>query len=343
MKDQIIEKIEALKSQAGGAFLQGKTEQELYEIKIRFLGKKGLLTDILKDIGQLSPEDRPVIGQLANQFKQELDQGYQSRLDALKTEGLQKALESQKQDVTLPGLDLGQGRRHPISQVLMDMKAIFVGLGFDVCEGPQIEDDYYNFQALNIPPDHPARDMQDTFYLQGGSRLLRTHTSPVQIHVMENRKPPIQIIAPGVVYRKDSDVSHTPMFHQIEGLMVGEGISLAHLKGVLEVFIREFFKKEIPVKLRPSFFPFTEPSAEVDIGCVICEGKGCRVCKQTGWLEVMGCGMVHPEVLRGVKINPEKYTGFAFGLGIERFAMIRYGVTDIRLFFENDLRFLKQF
>jgi phenylalanyl-tRNA synthetase alpha chain len=284
VKDQLIEKIEGLRQEAQGAFLQGKTEPELYEIKVRFLGKKGLLTDILKDIGQLSPEDRPVIGSLANQFKQELDLKYQARLHTLKSEALESLLGAQKQDITLPAFEFPIGQAHPISKVLREMKAIFMGMGFDVCEGPEIETDYYNFEALGIPKDHPARDMQDTFYLEDALQLLRTHTSPVQIHVMEKRKPPIQIIAPGVVYRRDSDVTHTPMFHQIEGLMVGERINLTHLKGVLQVFISEFFKKDIKVKLRPSFFPFTEPSAEVDIACVMCGGKGCRVCKNTGWL-----------------------------------------------------------
>lgn len=347
MKDALIQKLTDLKGRALEAFLQGASEPDLYQIKVQYLGKKGALTDILKDLGRLSAEERPVVGALANQLKNELEASYDQRLSFLKEQEISKALSSQKVDGTLPGVGVPAGRIHPISRVLSEMKDIFRRMGFDLYEGPEVETDYYNFEALNIPKDHPARDMQDTFFVRADGAasppLLRTHTSPVQIRVMEKMQPPIQMVAPGVVYRRDSDVTHSPMFHQIEGLMVGEGITMNHLKGVLEAFLRKIFHSQIKVKFRPSFFPFTEPSAEVDIGCVICSGSGCRVCKHTGWLEIMGCGMVDPEVFKSVKIDPEKYTGFAFGIGIERVAMLKYGINDIRLFFENDKKFLNQF
>ena len=343
----------------------GKTEEELYQIKIKYLGKKGLLTDILKELGGLPPEARPQIGARANQLKNALEETYTARLEALKGAALATSLSSEKIDVTLPGISV-KGSIHPLSRVLSEMKDIFRRMGFDLYEGPEIETDYYNFEALNIPKNHPARDMQDSFYVKmchpersegspgkgersfaslkdDNPRLLRTHTSPVQIRVMENKKPPIRMVAPGAVYRKDSDVSHSPMFHQIEGLVVDEGITLGHLKGILEVFLGQIFHPGIKVKFRPSFFPFTEPSAEVDIECVLCAGSGCRVCKQTGWLEIMGCGMVDPAVFKFMKIDAEKYTGLAFGIGVERVAMLKYGINDIRLFYENDRRFLEQF
>lgn len=335
-------RIHQLKIQASGDFEKGQNAEELYQTKVHYLGKKGELTSILKELGSLSPEERRSIGALANQLKQELETCYELRLNFLKKDSIQKTLTSKNIDLTLPGFKFPRGHLHPITQVLDEMKELFKRMGFDIHEGPEIETDYYNFEALNIPKNHPARDMQDTFYLPDG-RLLRTHTSPVQIRVMENHKPPIQMVAPGVVYRCDSDATHSPMFHQIEGLMVDRNINMAHLKGVIQVFLKEIFKPDIKVKFRPSYFPFTEPSAEVDIGCVICDGKGCRVCKNSGWLEIMGCGMVDPNVFKSVGINSEEYTGFAFGIGIERVAMLKYGISDIRLFFENNKRFLDQF
>lgn len=346
MKEQLAEKIHSLKNEALTFFDQAQSEEDLYQTKVRYLGKKGELTEILKNLGQLPPSDRPILGALANQLRSDLEEAYQKRTGQIKEAKIRKNLEADRIDLTLPGFQLPHGSLHPVGTVLSDMKDIFKRMGFDIFEGPEIEDDYYNFEALNIPPDHPARDMQDTFYLGGpnGTKLLRTHTSPVQIRVMEKEKPPIQMVAPGVVYRRDSDVSHTPMFHQIEGLLVDRGISLAHLKGVIEVFLRAIFSPQIKVRFRPSYFPFTEPSAEVDIECVFCKpSPSCRICKGSGWLEVMGCGMVHPAVFEKVGINPKLFTGFAFGIGIERVAMLKYGINDIRLFFENDLRFLEQF
>ncbi len=343
---ELAEKIQSLKNEALRFFDQAQSEEDLYQTKVRYLGKKGELTEILKNLGQLPPADRPILGALANQLRSDLEEAYQKRTTQIKETKILKTLEADQIDLTLPGLELPRGSLHPVHQVLSDMKNVFRRMGFDIFEGPEIESDYYNFEALNIPENHPARDMQDTFYLGGpqDKKLLRTHTSPVQIRVMEKEKPPIQMVAPGVVYRRDSDVSHTPMFHQIEGLLVDRGISLAHLKGVIEVFLRAIFSSDIKVQFRPSYFPFTEPSAEVDIECVFCKSSlSCRICKGTGWLEIMGCGMVHPAVFEKVWINPQIFTGFAFGIGIERVAMLKYGINDIRLFFENDLRFLEQF
>lgn len=342
MKTILLQKLEALESQIREAMDVATTPDALYQVKVQFLGKKGGLTEILKDLGKLSAEERPLVGAAANKLKESAENHLQTRRKILEKEVLEASLAQSALDVTLPGFQWPRGREHPVTKMLFDVKEIFRRLGFDLHEGPEIETDYYNFEALNIPPDHPARDMQDTFYLKDG-HLLRTHTSPVQIRVMEKIKPPLRMISPGVVYRKDSDVSHTPMFHQVEGLMLDRDVSLSHLKGVLSVFLTELFESKLEVKFRPSFFPFTEPSAEVDISCVICGGSGCRVCKQTGWLEVMGCGMVDPAVLEFVKVDSEKFTGFAFGMGIERLAMLKYGVDDIRLFFENDQRFLRQF
>lgn len=342
MISNTLEKLESLKNEASKSYSSSKSEEELYASKVHFLGKKGLLTEILKDLGKLDPKDRPLVGSKANQIKEELETIYaqtQAQIAALKME---EELGKADVDTTLPGFGWPRGNVHPLNQVLSELTGIFTNLGFDVCLGPEQETDFYNFEALNIPANHPARDMQDTFYLQNGM-VLRTHTSPVQVRVMQNQKPPIRMIAPGAVFRRDSDVTHTPMFHQIEGLVVDCGINLSHLKGVIELFLKNFFSKETKVNFRPSYFPFTEPSMEVDIGCVFCNQKGCRVCKNTGWLEVMGCGMVHPEVFRSVNIDSEKYTGFAFGMGIERMTMLKLGVNDIRLFFENDPRFLKQF
>ena len=316
---------------------------ELEQAKARYLGKSGSLTELLKGLGKLSQEERPAMGSRINQAKEAIEAALNSRRDAIQIKKLDTQLAGEALDVTLPGRGLGTGGLHPVTRTLERIESLFRSIGFDVASGPEIETDFYNFTALNIPENHPARAMHDTFYVDD-KNLLRTHTSPVQVHYMQNNRPPFKVIAPGRVYRCDSDVTHTPMFHQVEGLWVDEDANFAALKGVLADFMRHFFERDdLPVRFRPSFFPFTEPSAEVDIGCVICHGSGCRVCSHTGWLEVLGCGMVHPSVLKHVNIDSEKYTGFAFGMGVERLAMLRYGVSDLRLFFENDLRFLKQF
>ena len=314
--------------------------KQLEQIRIEFLGKKGQLQGLMKELRNVSPQEKPKLGKDINLLKKYVEQAINDKDASLGLKPFKKS--SENFDTTLPGRKELTGTLHPITQVMEEITSIFFGLGFQVEEGPEIETDYYNFEALNIPKDHPARDMQDTFYIEDET-VLRTHTSPVQIHVMENREPPLRIIAPGKVYRCDSDVSHTPMFHQIEGLMVDEGVSFSHLKGVMNIFLQEVFGKNTQIRFRPSFFPFTCPSAEVDIQCVMCNGKGCRVCSQTGWLEILGAGMVDPAVFESVDYDPEKWTGFAFGLGIERIAMLKFGINDIRLFFENDLRFLKQF
>ena len=314
--------------------------KQLEQIRIDFLGKKGQLQGLMKELRNASPQEKPKLGKDINLLKQHVEQTINDKDVSLGSKSFETS--SENFDTTLPGRKELTGTLHPITQVMEEITSIFFGLGFQVEEGPEIETDYYNFEALNIPKDHPARDMQDTFYIEDET-VLRTHTSPVQIHVMENREPPLRIIAPGKVYRCDSDVSHTPMFHQIEGLMVDEGLSFSHLKGIMNIFLQEVFGKNTQIRFRPSFFPFTCPSAEVDIQCVMCNGKGCRVCSQTGWLEILGAGMVDPAVFQSVDYDPEKWTGFAFGLGIERIAMLKFGINDIRLFFENDLRFLKQF
>jgi phenylalanyl-tRNA synthetase alpha chain len=316
---------------------------ELENVKARYLGKNGELTELLKGLGKLPIEERPAVGSQINQAKNQLEATLKLRRDAIQEKELAVKLTEEALDVTLPGRGLGVSGLHPVTQTLMRIEALFNSIGFDVASGPEIETDFYNFTALNIPENHPARAMHDTFYIDNGN-LLRTHTSPVQIHYMQNNQPPIKVIAPGRVYRCDSDVTHTPMFHQVEGLWIDENANFAALKGVLADFMAHFFEREdLLVRFRPSFFPFTEPSAEMDIGCVMCNGKGCRVCSHTGWLEVLGCGMVHPNVLKHVAIDSERYIGFAFGMGVERLTMLRYGVNDLRLFFENDLRFLKQF
>ena len=319
-----------------------KDLKDLDQIRVNYLGKKGLLTEQMKTLGKLSPEERPVAGQAINQAKQQVQQALEAKKDALRNAEMNAQLLAEAVDVTLPGRGQVQGGLHPVSKTLNRIDSLFSQLGFEVVEGPEIEDDFHNFEALNIPETHPARAMHDTFYFDAHT-LLRTHTSPVQVRTMEKRQPPLRIIAPGRVYRCDSDLTHTPMFHQVEGLYVDENVSFADLKGVLDDFLHRFFEKELAVRFRPSYFPFTEPSAEADIQCVMCGGKGCRVCSHTGWLEVLGCGMVHPKVFEHVGIDSEKYTGFAFGMGVERLAMLRYGVNDLRLFFENDLRFLQQF
>ena len=336
----MIEIINKLRQDFDSLLESASDPKQLEQIRIDFLGKKGKLPALMKELRNASSEEKPQLGKDINLLKQHVENKINSKGACLGTKSSKKSDETF--DTTLPGRKELTGTLHPITQVMEEITSIFFGLGFQVEEGPEIETDYYNFEALNIPKDHPARDMQDTFYIEDET-VLRTHTSPVQIHTMENREPPLRIIAPGKVYRCDSDVSHTPMFHQIEGLMVDEGVSFSHLKGIMNIFLQEVFGKDTKIRFRPSFFPFTCPSAEVDIQCVMCSGKGCRVCSQTGWLEILGAGMVDPAVFKSVGYDSEKWTGFAFGLGIERIAMLKFGINDIRLFFENDLRFLKQF
>jgi phenylalanyl-tRNA synthetase, alpha subunit len=336
------ERIEALLSQAVKELAGITTEESLQEVRVRYLGRKGELTVMMKGIGSLPVEERPVMGQMINDVRDKLELQFTDALDSIRSTIKEYKLKAERLDITLPGRRISLGTKHPISLVIEEITSIFAGLGFQVAEGPEIELDYYNFEALNFPKDHPARDMQDTFFV-GDSILLRTHTSPVQIRTMLKHAPPVRIIAPGTVYRCDSDATHSPMFHQIEGLMVDKGITFGDLKGILTIFVNQCFGKGTGVRLRPSFFPFTEPSAEVDIACVICKGKGCRVCKNSGWLEILGAGMVDPEVYRHVHYDPDSVSGFAFGMGIERIAMLKYGINDMRLLFENDLRFLGQF
>ena len=315
---------------------------ELQQLKVKYLGKKGLVTTKLRTLSTISPEIRPLYGKTVNEVKVYIEEEIDRIESLLKSEEYKRRILSEAIDITLPGKFTPFGREHPITRILSEITAIFVSMGFEIAEGPEVEHDYYNFEALNFPKDHPARDMQDTFFISDDV-VLRTHTSPVQVRVMEKRKPPLKIVAPGKVYRCDADVSHTPMFHQVEGFIVDTDIAFSDLKGVLEAFIHSIFSAETPVRFRPSFFPFTEPSAEVDIGCIFCSGKGCRVCKHTGWLEILGAGMINPRVFEMVGYDPEVYTGFAFGMGVERITMLKYSIDDIRLFFENDLRFLKQF
>jgi len=316
-------------------------EKALADAKVRALGRKGELTAILRGLKDLPPEERSKLGQLANQIKAELEEQFGLAEEAIRDQAERGKLESEFIDVTLPGRRSILGRSHILNRVTDEIIEVFRGLGFQLAEGPEVELDYYNFEALNIPKDHPARDMQDTFYFSDNV-VLRTHTSPVQIRTMEGQKPPVRVICPGKVYRRDADITHSPMFMQVEGLWVDRGISLADLKGVLTAFVHEYFGEKLALRFRPSFFPFTEPSAEVDIQCVICGGSGCRTCSSTGWLEILGSGMVDPELYRFVKYDPEIYTGFAFGLGVERIAMLKYGIPDIRTFYENDMRFLSQ-
>ena len=336
------EKLEEIKIEAERELRAVSDETALQNIKAKFVGRKGVITEILKGMREVPESERPQMGQLVNDVKQFIEGLFDERFEEIREAKKKHILLNERVDITLPGRGFSLGAKHPITQVMEDMVAILERMGFEVAEGPEVELDYYNFEALNMPKDHPARDMQDTFYITD-EIVLRTHTSPVQIRVMEKQKPPIKIIAPGKVYRCDSDVSHSPMFHQVEGLLVDERVTFGDLKGVLSEFVKLMFGPQIGVRLRPSFFPFTEPSAEVDIKCVICEGKGCRVCKNSGWLEIGGCGMVDPEVFKSVNYDPERYTGFAFGMGVERIAMLKFGINDIRLFFENDIRFLKQF
>lgn len=336
------QQLEGLIQQAAAASAAAASLQELDAVRVRFLGKKGEITEQLKQLGGLSAEERPAAGQFINRAKEHVQNLLEARRVQLEQAELNAKLAAETLDVTLPGRGQTSGGLHPVTRTLQRIEHLFRQVGFEVAEGPEIESEFYNFEALNIPAEHPARAMHDTFYFPDG-KLLRTHTSPVQIRVMQERTPPLRVIAPGRVYRCDSDVTHTPMFHQVEGFMVDRDVSFADLKGMLNDFLQQFFERELAVRFRPSYFPFTEPSAEVDIACVICGGDGCRVCKHTGWLEVLGCGMIHPNVFAHVGIDNERYTGFAFGMGVERLTMLRYGVNDLRLFFENDLRFLKQF
>ncbi|MHB8811313.1 MAG: phenylalanine--tRNA ligase subunit alpha [Desulfobulbaceae bacterium] len=331
--------LKRLEQEAVSALAALSGVDELEPFRVKFLGRKGLLASVMRQLGQAPPEDRPRLGQLANDVKQRVEQLFEEKKAAFTSAG---AVAQPSTDLSLPGRCMPFGKLHPVTQVMEEICAIFEGMGFAVAEGPDVELDHYNFAALNIPEHHPARAMHDTFYVSD-SILLRTHTSPMQARIMETQEPPLRYIAPGKVYRCDSDITHTPMFHQVEGFLVDRRVSFADLKGVLTSFTQRMFKNDLALRFRPSFFPFTEPSAEVDIACVICCGKGCRVCKRTGWLEILGAGLIDPEVLKMVGYDPDTYSGFAFGLGVERIAMLKYGIDDIRLFYENDLRFLSQF
>ena len=338
----MISDILQLEKSALGELAQAKTQEAILAVRTKYLGRKGLLTGLLRNIAQVPADEKPLFGKRCNEVKELLEVKIEEALK-FQAQGKKEAiLSKEKIDVTLPGRSIPPGRIHPVIQIRREICEIFASFGFSVVEGPEVELDYYNFESLNIPKDHPARDMQDTFYIED-NMVLRTHTSPVQVRIMEKVQPPVRILSPGRVYRPDSDVSHTPMFHQIEGLLVDRGISFADLKGILTAFLKKVFGSETVLRFRPSFFPFTEPSAEVDIRCVICNGSGCRVCGQSGWLEILGSGMVDPAVFKNVGYDPEIYSGFAFGLGLERIVMLKYGISDIRLLFENDIRFLKQF
>lgn len=337
-----MQDITLIQEQAFSAIEQAQDIVTLEAIRVDFLGKKGKLTDILKNLVHLPPAEKPLMGQLVNQVKRDISERIESKQSQLKEHQLQQKLSAERIDVTLPGRNNGMGSLHPVSQIKQKINNYFSRLGFDIVDGPEIESEFYNFEALNIPSHHPARAMHDTFYF-GDGLLLRTHTSPVQIRVMEQRKPPFRLIAPGRVYRCDSDLTHTPMFHQVEGLLIDQESTLASLKGLLEHFFADLFGRKLAFRFRPSYFPFTEPSAEMDIECTQCAGKGCRTCKFTGWIEVGGCGMVHPNVLQAVHISPDDYQGWAFGMGIDRIAMLYYEIDDLRMMFENDVTFLNQF
>ena len=335
--------LEAIAKQALEELKGAQDLKVLDAVRVKYLGKKGELTAILKQMGKLSPEERPVIGQLANQVRADIEQMLEQTKTDLEAKALDIRLAGETLDVTLPGQKKPLGKKHPLTIVLDELKEIVVGMGFEIATGPEVELDYYNFEALNIPKDHPSRDTQDTFYISDNV-LLRTQTSPMQIRTMEKKKPPIRIIAPGRVYRSDAvDATHSPLFHQVEGLVVDKGITMADLKGTLEVFVKRLYGDSTVVRFRPHHFPFTEPSAELDVQCFHCHGEGCSLCKGEGWIEILGCGMVHPQVLLNCGIDPEEYSGFAFGLGLERMVMMRYGIDDLRLFYDNDVRFLKQF
>ena len=320
-----------------------RVDADLSEIRVKYLGKKGELTAVLRSMGSLSPEERPAFGQRANEVRAQIEAEIERRQTEMKSAMRDRALRAEKLDVTVPGEDVPFGHIHPLSRVQHEIEDIFIGMGYSIAEGPEVELDYYNFQALNIPPEHPARDTQDTFYITDNV-LLRSQTSPVQVHVMETERPPIRILSPGRVYRSDAvDATHSPLFHQIEGLVVDRGVTMGDLKGTLAMFARRMFGSDTKIRFRPHHFPFTEPSAEVDVSCFACGGKGCRFCKGEGWIEILGAGMVHPNVLSGCSIDPEEYSGFAFGLGVERVALLKYHIDDMRLLYENDVRFLGQF
>jgi phenylalanyl-tRNA synthetase alpha chain len=333
------EELKRLEQDAAAELEQISAEGDLEPFRVKYLGRKGLLSTVMRQLGQVPKEDRPRLGQRANDIKKHVEECFSRKKEELAPGS---SSEGHREDLSLPGRCLPTGKLHPVTVVMEEMCAVFEGMGFAVAEGPDVETDYYNFAALNIPEHHPARDMHDTFYVSD-SILLRTHTSPMQARIMENLNPPLRYIAPGKVYRCDSDITHTPMFHQVEGFLVDREVSFADLKGVLASFTQRMFHDDIALRFRPSFFPFTEPSAEVDIACVICGGTGCRVCKRTGWLEILGAGLIDPEVMKMVGYDPDIYSGFAFGLGVERIAMLKYGIDDIRLFYENDVRFLQQF
>ncbi len=337
MKEKLAQiRVEALEQIASDS-------ADLEQIKIKYLGKKGELTAVLRGMGALSAEERPVVGQIANEVRAEIENAIGAKTKELQAKALEQKLKSENLDVTMPGTPAPMGHIHPLTRVQRELEDIFIGMGFSIVEGPEVELDYYNFQALNIPENHPARDTQDTFYI-GENVLLRSQTSPVQVRTMEHQKPPIRIISPGRVYRSDAlDATHSPLFHQLEGLVVDKGITMGDLKGTLEIFAKKLFGESTKIRFRPHHFPFTEPSAEVDVSCFVCGGKGCRLCKGEGWIEILGAGMVHPFVLSNCGIDPDEYSGFAFGLGIERITMTKYGIDDIRLFYENDERFLEQF
>lgn len=341
-RQSMEQEIDAIRKAAFDAVGAADDVKALEAVRVEYLGKKGHLTRLLRGMGALSADERPAVGRLVNALRDELTAALEKRKSSLEGKELAGRLEAEAIDVTLPGKRPATGHLHPLTQVLQEIEEVFVGLGFEVVEGPEIETDYYNFEALNIPPHHPARDMQDTFYVTGDI-LLRTQTSPVQIRTMESRRPPVRIIAPGKVYRVDNDVTHSPMFHQVEGLLIDRKITFGDLKGTLALAARHLFGRDRGVRFRPSYFPFTEPSAEMDITCILCDGRGCRVCSGEGWIEILGAGMVHPNVLAKVDYDPEDVGGFAFGMGIERVAMLKYGIDDIRLFYSNDLRFLRQF
>lgn len=339
MKESLLN----IKASAIEQFENAKDMKELDELRVRYLGKKGELTAILKQMGKLSAEERPVIGQLANEVRTQIEEAFANAQTTMKAKAQASQLQAETIDVTMPGKQQKLGKKHPLSIVLDEVREIFMGMGFEIVSGPEVELDYYNFEALNIPKDHPARDTQDTFYITDNI-LLRTQTSPVQVRVMENQKPPLRILSPGRVFRSDAvDATHSPLFHQIEGLVVDKGVTMSDLKGTLELFIKRLYGEDAQVRFRPHHFPFTEPSAEVDVMCFNCQGEGCRLCKGEGWIEILGAGMVHPKVLSNCGIDPEEYSGFAFGLGLERIVMRRYNIDDLRLFYENDLRFLNQF
>jgi phenylalanyl-tRNA synthetase alpha chain len=343
------EALESLRAEFMSQIAGGVSEQEVERVRIEFLGRKGRLTQLFRSLKEVHAEERPELGEALNQLRCFVEESLARRLKEIKSSERERLLRTQRVDISLPGSRWERGRLHPLTLAMEEIIDVFLTMGFEIATGPDVEDDYHNFEALNIPADHPARDMQDTFFVSGG-RLLRTHTSPVQIRVMETREPPLQVIAPGAVYRHDDDATHSPMFHQVEGFMVDSRIAFSDLKGVLSHFLRRIFRPETGVRFRPSFFPFTEPSAEIDIECLLCGGRGlaqgepgCRVCKGTGWLEILGAGMIDPEVFRFVGYDPDRVSGFAFGMGVERIAMLKYGIEDIRLFFQNDLRFLRQF